>query len=115
MAETLTIELEGIFDTGPRMERKRQSQCTDGWIVGYSTTRAEHPEGEHDGKFLVYAYKPVGEGAHSGSPSNWTCTYLRSYAKRKSAKLRAVELLADHDDDPRWARAAKGMKEKEAG
>jgi hypothetical protein len=72
-------------------------QAEDGWIIGYTTSRCV--DGPHDGKFLVFAYRPYGPGART-DPATWRITYERSFAKRRAAKARALVLLGKHS--PKW-------------
>lgn len=81
-------------------ERMAQWNAEDGWIVGYTTTRVVNSE--HDGKFLVAAWKPFGPGART-SPTRWKLAYERSFTKRNLARARALRLLAQHS--PKWAAA----------
>lgn len=74
--------------------------CEDGWLVGYTTERIRH--GRNDGKFAVMAYRPRGKGARTGRAETWQRVYFRTFAKRKTAKARALKLYAQHS--PKWAR-----------
>jgi hypothetical protein len=81
------------------VERQQLWQARDGWLVGYTTTKVIG--GPHDGKFVAMAYKPRGEGARSGDPSSWERVYWRGFAKRRSAKARAITLYDRHDSRQR--------------
>lgn len=85
----------------------KQWQAADGWIVGYTTTRVV--DSKHDGKFLVFAYRPFGKGART-NPTRWKMAYERSFSKRNAARSRALEIFGQHDPEwlARWkARAAR--------
>lgn len=87
-------------------KRSQQWLCEDGWIIEYTTTKVEH--GPHDGKYVVMAFKPVGKGARGGrkTAQSWQRTYIRGFAKRKSARARAETLYWRHNP----TRAAKWGK-----
>jgi len=93
----MAIERDGGY------ERSQQWLCEDGWIVEYTTTKVEG--GPHDGKYVVMAYKPYGKGARGGrkTAQQWKRTYIRGFAKRKSARARAEALYWPHNP----TRAAK--------
>lgn len=80
-----------------KYERSQKWQASDGWIIGYTTTRVI--DSKHDGKFLVFAYQPYGKGART-NPTQWKLSYERSYSKRNAARHRALELFGKHD--PAW-------------
>lgn len=81
-------------------ERSQTWLCEDGYIIEYTTTRVEG--GPHDGKFAVLMFKPVGKGARGGrkTAQAWQRTYIRGFAKRKSARARAEELWEQHNETP---------------
>lgn len=79
--------------------RHRQWMAEDGWLVVYTTERAEG--GPWAGKFVVMTYRPQGKGARTGKARQWVRNYARAYATRKAAKARAVALYRQHS--PRWA------------
>jgi hypothetical protein len=81
----------------------QQWLCEDGWIIEYTTSKVVG--GPHDGKYAVMAFKPYGKGARGGRKTarNWQRTYIRGFAKRKSARARAEVLYWRHNP----TRAAK--------
>lgn len=83
----------------------------DGWHIVYTTTKVEG--GEHHGRFITMAYKPVGKGARGGrkGAQEWERTYLRAFSTRKAAKVRAVALYRQHS--PRWDAAHPTGQEPE--
>lgn len=72
-------------------------ECADGWLVGYTTEKVDG--GPHHGKFAVMAYKPMGKGARSGRGKAFhhKRVYFRSFAKRKTARARAVAMYNQHN------------------
>jgi hypothetical protein len=74
----------------------QQWLCEDGWIIEYTTSKVFG--GPHDGKFVVMAYKPYGQGARGGRKTarNWQRTYIRGFVQRKSARARAEVLFYRH-------------------
>lgn len=96
----LSAELSAALDRMNYSGRARQAhwQARDGWIISYTTSRIEG--GQHDGKFLVQAFKPTGPGARSGKfteATEWVEAYRRQTATRKLARARAVELYHKHN------------------
>lgn len=88
--------------------KTRTYTAEDGWFVDYSTERVRG--GPHDGKFAVLAYRPVGPGSRSGDLrkiSEWTRVYFRGFAKRRSAKRRALEIYFQHSPRRRGSLTAK--------
>ena len=63
--------------------------CADGWRVGWSPWPVK--TGEHAGRFVTVAYKPVGFGARSGNPAEWRLVtvhparHRRTYSRLHSA------------------------------
>lgn len=87
-------------------ERSQSWLCEDGYIIEYTTTRMVG--GPYDGKFMVLLYKPYGKGARGGreAAQRWVRTYMRAFAKRKTARARAETLYWRHNP----TRAAKHGK-----
>lgn len=85
--------------TAPRA-RQTEWLAEDGWYVIYTTSKVQG--GEHDGRYLTMAYKPVGQGARGGraTAQEWERVYLRAFTTRKAAKARAVALWRQHS--PKW-------------
>lgn len=74
--------------------RQRQWAAEDGWLVVYTTERVDR--GRWAGKFVTMLYRPHGKGARSGRASEWRRVYARAFAQRKAAKMRALDLYAEH-------------------
>lgn len=88
-----------------RVEGQVYWECEDGWHVSYTTTKVIG--GPYDGKYLVQAFRPVGKGSKSGKAESWVESYVQPYAKRKTAKARAIVLYRAHS--PKWnAKNSKG-------
>lgn len=73
--------------------------CEDGWIVTYSTTRVVGGPPAIRDKYVVMLHKPVGKGARGGrrTAQSWQRTYMRGFAKRKTARARAEALYWQHN------------------
>lgn len=96
----------------PGVGRSAEWEAEDGWLIGYSTTRISG--GKYDGKFVVTAHRPYGQGSRSGrgKVQRWELDYVRAFSTRKAAKARALQLYGKHS--PRWA-ARTERKEPEDG
>lgn len=70
----------------------RYFESSDGWRFCWTTERMDN------GKFVAFAYKPVGPGARSGNPQSWELTYERPYNRRKDAKERAWAMYRRRQD-----------------
>lgn len=92
IAKRIEDHLAAIMGREPRMT---QWACEDGWYVGYSTERMG------DGKFGTYAYRPYGPGARTNRAGTWRLVYERHYAKRATARARALALYRKHS--PKWS------------
>lgn len=91
--EKLMVAREGGY------ERSQTWLCEDGWLIEYTTTPMVG--GPDDGKFVVLAFKPVGKGSRGGADTatSWQRTYMRAFAKRKTARARAETLFYRHSPE----------------
>jgi hypothetical protein len=87
----------------PRQPNWNYFQSKDGWIFGWSTERMG------DGKFAAFIHKPRGKGARSGKAQAWIKVRELHFAKRATAKARALKWMKTHERRAR-DRAVDRMK-----
>jgi len=94
---SLPIDLDLRSDAERAMgsyRRARYINCPDGWYIRRTTTPLVG--GDHEGKFAVVAYKPVGKGSRSGGAKSWELVYFRAFNKRSDAKKRCHAIAQQH-------------------